>query len=172
MLPRGARWHHSSHRNVKSKCKLLISLPELQSVAAAPFSYISLMLSTLTQVSELPSVSVRLPEASSSAVLYLQCSCPLKVRCAANWNVGTVLSSRFVQPNLQFGVGLEQLQNSQPAAHSSPKAGILWQLQASLVSACLEHACSTRSKVIAQECGSAKFSPVFPSLAMSTYLKF
>lgn len=148
------------------KCKLLISLPELQNVAAFPFSYISLMLSTLTQVSELPSVSTGLPETSSS-VLSLQCSCPLKLRFVANWNVGTVPSPCFVLPDPRFGIYLEQLQNSQSAAPSSPKAGILWQ---DLSSACPEYVCSTRRKVMAQQCRNAKFSPFFLSLAMSTYL--
>lgn len=146
------------------KCKLLISLPELQNVAAFPFSYISVMLSTLTQVSELPSVSTCLPETSSS-ILSLQYSCLLKLRFVVNWNVGTVLSSCFVLPDFQFGIYLEQ--NSQSAAPSSPQAGILWQ---DFSSACPEYTCCTRSKVMAQQCRNAKFSPFFLSLAMSTYL--
>lgn len=77
------------------KCKLLISLPELQNVAAFPFSYISLMLSTLTQVSELPSVPTLLPETSSS-LLSPQWSCPLKIRFVVDCSIGTVLSSCFV----------------------------------------------------------------------------
>lgn len=119
------------------------------------------MLSTLTQVSELPSVSTLLPETSSS-VLSLQCTCPLKVRFVTNWNVGSVLSSCFVLPDLQFGIYLEQLHNSQSAAPHSPKAGILWQ---DFSSACSEFACSTRSKVMAQQRRNVKFSPSFPFIS-------
>lgn len=149
------------------KCKLLISLPELmQNVAAVPFSYISLMLSTLTQVSELPSVPMSLPETSSS-ILHLQYSCPLQVRSVVNWNVG---SDKLV------------LCSAKPPVWSSPGADAVFPVCNSVnqkqeffqgfSSACLEHACSTRSKVIAQECGSAMFSPFSPSLAVSTYLEF
>lgn len=150
------------------KCKLLISLPELQNVAAFPFSYISLMLSTLTQVSELPSVPTHLPETSSS-VLSPQWNCPLKVRFVANCSVGTVLSSCFVLPHFQFSIYLEQLQNSQSAAPGSPEAGILWQ---DLSSACPQCAHSTSNKVTAQQCRSAEFLPFFPFVSSITIPEF
>lgn len=91
-------------------------------------------------MSELPSVSTRLPETSSS-ILALHCGCPLKVRLVANWNVGTGLSS------------------------CSPRPPVWW---LDFSSACPEHACSTRSEVTLQQCKNMMFSPFFLSLAMST----
>lgn len=126
------------------KCKLLISLPELQNVAAFPFSYISLMLSTLTQVSELPSVPTCLPETSSS-ILSPQWSYPLKVRFVVDCSVGAVLNSCFVLAFTWSSCRIPSLQ-----LQASPEAGILWE---DLSSACPQCAHSTRNKVTTHNVG-------------------
>lgn len=138
------------------KCKLLISLPELQNVAAFPFSYISLMLSTLTQVSELPSVPTLLPETSSS-ILSPQWSCPLKGRLQYRDSAKFMLCS---------GIYLEQLQNSQSAAPASLEAGILWE---DLSSACPQCTRSTSNKVTTYNVGVQNFH-FFLSVTLSTHL--
>lgn len=137
------------------KCKLLISLPELQNVAAFPFSYVSLMLSTLTQVSELPSVPIHLPETSSS-VLSPQWSSPTESKICDGLQCRD--SAKFM---LCSGICLEQLQNSQSAAPGSPEAGILWQ---DLSSSCPQCARSISNKVPAQQ-RCAEFLPFFPFIS-------